>query len=175
MISNCGHDERGEYKGGRAGDNDGTEWRLVEWYSYPWLVVLRYPDAEIRHWMGDQARAAAENDHIGYDQSERQTFWEQLQKAGYDAAKISTDCETDCSAGVLAIAKAAGYHFGIRKLQDIDQTGYTGNEEAILEQAGFQVLRDSRYLTSDKYLDNGDILLSPKNHTAFNVTRGALF
>jgi GH25 family lysozyme M1 (1,4-beta-N-acetylmuramidase) len=173
MISNCGHDERWNYRGGNAGDNNGTEWQLVNWYSYPWNVALRYPDAVVRHWMGDQARAAANNNHIGYDQGQRLGFWDQLQKAGYDAAKISVNCETDCSAGVLAIAKAAGYHFGIQKLKDINQTGYTGNEEAILKNAGFEVLRDSKYLTSDKYLDNGDILLNTQNHTAFNVTRGA--
>lgn len=27
MISNCGHDERGKYSGGKAGDQTGTEWQ----------------------------------------------------------------------------------------------------------------------------------------------------
>lgn len=171
-ISNLGHDERWQYRGGQVGDNNGTEWQIVNWYSYPWDMVLRYPDAKIRNWMGNQARAAAENNHIGYDQGQRQTFWEQLQKSGYDASKITVNCESDCSAGVLAIAKAAGFHFDVQKLKEINQNGYTGNEEQILRDAGFQVLRDSKYLTSDKYLDNGDILLNTQNHTAFNITRG---
>lgn len=173
-ISNLGHDERWAYRGGSAGDNNGTEWQIVNWYSYPdgWNCVLRYPDAKIRNWMGNQARAAANNNHIGYDQGQRQTFWEQLQKVGYDASKITVNCESDCSAGVLAIAKAAGFHFDVQKLKEINQNGYTGNEEQILRDAGFQVLRDSKYLTSDKYLDNGDILLNTQNHTAFNITRG---
>lgn len=173
MLSNNGHDERWQYSGGQSGDNNGTEWQIVNWYDYPWNVVLRYPDAKVRNWMGDQARAAANNNHIGYDQSERQTFWNELQKSGYDASKITTNCEADCSSGVLAIAKAAGYHFDIQKLKDINQNGYTGNEEAILSSAGFRVLRDRKYLTSDKYLDNGDILLNTQNHTAFNITRGS--
>ena len=172
-ISNCGHDERLSYRGGVAGDQNGTEWQIVRWYSYPWNVMLRHPDAKVRHWMGDQARAAARNDHIGYDQGQRQTFWENLADSNYDAAQITVNCETDCSAGVLAIAKAAGYHFNIDKLKNVNQNGYTGNEEAILKAAGFEVHRESKYLTSDTYLDNGDILLNTLNHTAFNIDAGS--
>lgn len=172
MISNCGHDERWAYSGGAAGDQTGTEWQLVPWYSYPWNVMLRYPDPTIRHWMGDQARKAALNNCIGYDQGQRQTFWINLADSDYDAAQITVKCEADCSSGVLAIAKAAGYHFNIEKLQNINQNGYTGNEEAILKGAGFIAYRESKYLTSGAYLDNGDVLLNTQNHTAFNVDRG---
>lgn len=171
-ISNCGHDERWAYTGGAAGDNNGTEWQIVPWYSYPWNVMLRYPDPVVRHWMGDQARAAALNNCIGYDQWQRQTFWNNLADSNYDAAQITVKCETDCSAGVLAISKAAGYHFDIDKLKGINQNGYTGNEEAILKGAGFIAYRDAKYLTSGAYLDNGDVLLNTQNHTAFNITRG---
>ena len=172
-LSNCGHDERWQYRGGAAGDQNGTEWQIVKWYSYPWNVMLRYPNAKVRHWMGDQARAAARNNHIGYDQGQRQTFWMNLADSNYDAAQITVNCETDCSAGVLAIAKAAGYHFGIDKLKNINQNGYTGNEEAILTAAGFEAHRESKYLTSDSYLDNGDVLLNTRNHTAFNIDAGS--
>ena len=172
MISNCGHDERWQYSGGAAGDQTGTEWQLVPWYSYPWDVMLRYPDPTVRHWMGDQARKAALNNCVGYDQGQRQTFWINLADSDYDAAQITVKCEADCSSGVLAIAKAAGYHFGIEKLQNINQNGYTGNEEQILKGAGFIAYRESKYLTSGAYLDNGDILLNTQNHTAFNVDSG---
>ena len=73
MISNCGGDEYGGIHGGAAGDQTGREWQLVGWYSYPWNVMLRYPDEKVRHWMGDQATAAAKNNLIGYDQWQRQT------------------------------------------------------------------------------------------------------
>lgn len=33
MISNCGHDERGKYSGGKAGDQKGDEWAVIPWYS----------------------------------------------------------------------------------------------------------------------------------------------
>ena len=175
MISNCGMDERGGFRGGRAGDNTGMEWRLCNWYPYPWDTMLRYPVPAVRHWMGDQARAAARNDHIGYDQAERMSFWYNLQLAGYDAAKIENNCEADCSSGVLAIAKAAGYHFGIDALKGVNAYGYTGNEESILRSAGFEVYKSAQYLSSCNYLDNGDILLNTTHHTAFNVSVGALY
>ena len=67
-VSNLGHDEQWQYRGGDAGDQTGTEWQLIPWYSYPWDCMIRYPNADVRHWMGDQARAAAINNNIGYDQ-----------------------------------------------------------------------------------------------------------
>lgn len=172
MLSNCGHDERWAYSGGAAGDNNGTEWQLMSWYSYPWNVMIRYPNAEVRHWMGNQARAAALNNCIGYDQGQRGTFWNNLVDSDYDCAQITVKCETDCSAGVLAICKAAGFHFGIKALMDINHWGTTWGEEQILRDAGFEIHREAKYLSSDKYLDNGDILLNTQNHTAFNVSRG---
>ena len=43
MISNCGHDENNRYSGGKAGDQTGTEWRVINWYNRPWKCVLRHP------------------------------------------------------------------------------------------------------------------------------------
>lgn len=45
MISNCGHDENGRYSGGKAGDQTGTEWQVINWYNRPWKCVLRHPNA----------------------------------------------------------------------------------------------------------------------------------
>ena len=50
---------------------------------------------------------------------------------------------------------------------------YTGNLRAALKAAGFEVLTDSKYLTSDAYLLKGDILLNDNAHTATNLTDGA--
>ena len=47
MISNCGHDERGKYSGGKAGDQKGDEWAVIPWYSRPWGVMLRHPNAAV--------------------------------------------------------------------------------------------------------------------------------
>ena len=173
MISNCGHDENNRYSGGKAGDQTGTEWRVINWYNRPWKCVLRHPDAKVRKMIASMAKAAAVNNKIGYDQSERYTFWEHLKASNYDPAQITIACEADCSSGVTAIVKGAGYRLGNEKMKNVSIYLYTGNMRAGLKAAGFEVLTDSKYLTSDAYLFAGDILLNDNAHVATNLTTGS--
>lgn len=176
MLSNSGHDSRGRYSGDIAGDQGG-EWSLVNWYNYSyggWDYILRHPSPTVRYYIKEFAIQAAQNDNIGYDQSERYTFWTQLAASGYHPMNIQVPCEADCSAGVLAIVKAVGYVLGNPALQNVSIYGYTGNERAILTSAGFVALSDSKYLTSDAYLLAGDILLNEANHTCICVTDGSM-
>lgn len=171
-ISNSGHDENGGYSGGSAGDQGG-EWTLRSWYNRPWNCVLRYEGSEeVRTLIAKLAIEAALNDCIGYDQNQRDTFWKRLQAAGYYPSKITTKCEADCSAGVIAIVKAVGYLLGISKLKNISAT-YTGNMRSAFKSAGFTVLTASKYLTGKEYLLPGDILLNDAAHTATNITKGS--
>lgn len=171
-ISNSGEDERGRISGGKAGDQTGKEWRIRSWYSSPWNVILRHPDAETRELIAQMAEAAAKNDKIGYDQYQRETFWNELKKVGYKPEKITTACEADCSAGVAAIVKGAGYRLGDTKMQGVSPSSYTGNLRSRLRAAGFNEYTASKYLTSDGYLLRGDILLKEAGHTAINLTDG---
>jgi len=170
-ISNSGSDERGNYKGGAAGDNTGREWQIRDWYNRPWNCVLRHPDPEVRACIADLATKAANNNKIGYDQYQRQTYWNELQKVNYDPSKITVACEADCSAGVIANIKAAGYLLGRKELQNITCT-YTGNMRSGLTAAGFACLTESKYLTGSSFLVAGDVLLNDKHHTATAVTNG---
>lgn len=171
MISNSGKDERGKYSGGVAGDQGG-EWTIRTWYNRPWNCVLRHPDANVRAKIAELSRKAALNNKIGYDQGQRNTYWTQLQKVGYDPSKITVACEADCSAGVIANVKAVGYLLGINALKSVNAT-YTGNMRAGFKNAGFTVLTASKYLTSDAYLLPGDILLNDSAHTAVNLDKGS--
>lgn len=176
MISNCGHDENNKYHGGKAGDQTGGEWTVRSWYNRPWTCILRHPDAKVREKIAEYAKSAAKNDNIGYDQWNRLSFWEELQKADYDPAKIKTKCEADCSLGVAAIVKAVGHKFGIKELEDVPTSMVTGNERSALKKAGFTVYTASKYLSSDKYLVPGDILLydaKDSGHTAINLDTGS--
>ena len=172
MISNCGHDEHGKYTGGVAGDQTGSEWQIRSWYNRPWNVLLRYPDRAVGDRIADLAVQAADNNNIGYDQGQRYTFWEALKIYGYEPKKIKVKCETDCSAGVLSIVKAVGYLMKIDSLKRVDPNGWTGSMVSQLSAAGFQVLRDSKYLISDDYDLPGDILLNELYHTAINISTG---
>jgi hypothetical protein len=119
------------------------------------------------------ARAAALNDNVGYDQGERDTFDRALREAGDDPSAIKIRCETDCSAGVIAITKAIGRKLGIPALSGIWAT-YTGNMRQAYRSAGYQVLTDRRYLVSPANLMAGDILLNDMHHVATNLDDGDL-
>ncbi len=171
-ISNSGSDENGRGRGGQAGDQTGKEWQLRTWYDRPWDVVLRYPDQRVALKIAQLGIDAALNNCIGYDMNQRDTYFTQLKKAGWEPSKITAACEADCSAGVCANVKAAGYLLGIAALQNHAGT-YTGNMRSALTRAGFQVLTASKYLNGSEYLLPGDILLNDVHHTATNITVGA--
>lgn len=175
MIANSGHDERGKYTGGVAGDQSGSEWEVKKWYkySYGWNCVLRYPDIKVGEKIAELAREAANNNNIGYNQGNRTSFWYALKNANYDPSQIKTKCDADCSAGVSAIVKAVGYLLNIQALKDIAITNYTGSMKSNFRAAGFEVLTDSKYLTSDDYLLPGDIILNEKHHTCINLDFGS--
>lgn len=171
LILNCGSDENGKFSGGNAGDQTGKEWCVRNWYFGSWKCVLRHPDPAVRALLASLGEKAALNDMIGYDQNQRDTYWKELQKAGYDPSAITTPCEADCSSGVISNVKAAGYLLGNTMLQKCTAT-YTGNMRAGLKAAGFEVLTDSKYITSSAYLLAGDVLLADGKHTATNLTDG---
>ena len=176
MIANSGHDEKGKYRGGIAGDQTGKEFAIINWYNRPWTCVLRYPSKRVAKDLAYLARAAALNDAIGYDQGERVTFWAALSEAAnYDTAKITKPCEADCTSGVATLVKAAGLRQGVAALAVIDPDYYwSGNMRPGFKAIGFHVLTEKRFLTSDSYLLPGDILLYEGHHAATNLDVGAL-
>ena len=172
-ISNSGSGESGKYKGGKAGDQSKKEWYLRKWYDRPWTCVLRWPDINVGTLIAQLGIDAALNDKIGYDQGQRYTYQEQLKKAGWLPARITTACEEDCTAGVNANVHAAGHLLGVAALLSIPETGVrSGNMRKYYKAAGFQVLTDSKYLKNGDYLLPGDVLLYDDHHGATNVTCG---
>lgn len=172
-ISNCGHDERGKYSGGVAGDQTGTEYQVRNWYDRPWKCVLRYPDAVVGKRIATISKNAAKNENIGYDQYQRITYYNELKAVNWRSKRIKKKCEADCSSSTAANVIAAGHQLGLKKLQEVNPNCTTFNLRAALKAAGFNVLTDSKYLTSDAYLLPGDILLNDECHVAVNLTKGA--
>lgn len=172
LISNSGHDENGRYSGGRAGDQTGTEWALIPWYSRPWKCVLRHPNSAVRAKIAELGVKAAKNDLIGYDQGQRDTYWQHLKASNYDPSQITIACEADCSAGVIANVKAVGHLLNIDSLKNLKAT-YTGDMRSAFRAAGFTVLTDKKYLNGPDYLLAGDVLLNDGLHTATNIADGA--
>lgn len=174
MISNSGKDENGRYIGGKAGDQTGKEWHIIPWYNRPWNCVLRYngdKKEKVRKLIAQMAKEAAENNNVGYDQGQRTTYYTALSAVGWKPKKIKKPCESDCSGGVCSNVKGAGYRLGIKVLQNIPITT-THYMREVFKKAGFKVLTNSKYLKSDAYLLEGDILLNDSHHTATNITDG---
>lgn len=134
--------------------------------------MLRFTDQTVALTIAKLGIDAALNNKIGYDQAQRTTYWKQLQAANYDPSAITVACEEDCTAGVSANVKAAGFIHGVKALQDVSICS-SRNMKSVFSKAGFKVLTDSKYLTSGKYLLPGDVLLYENHHAATNITIGS--
>ena len=164
-IGQASKDERGRYSGGIAGDQDGKEVTIREWYNRPWNKVLRPKNPDKAEKIAAAMEKACKNDYIGYDQNQRTTLYSLCKANGWKIEDIKTPCETDCSALVSVCVNATG----IRVSGDI----YTGNEaKALLQTGEFELLSAPKYLLSDEYLKRGDILLYEFHHTAIALQDG---
>ena len=164
-IGHASIDERGKASGGQAGDQTQREVYIREWYNKAWTHVLRPKKEAVANAIVKACKAACANDNIGYDQGQRTTLYTQAVAVGYALEKIAAKCECDCSSLVAVCVNAAG----VKVSKDI----YTGNMVAALKNTGaFDVLTDSKYRTSDKYLKAGDILVCV-GHTAMVLENGA--
>jgi len=184
MVSNCGKNEYGTISGGSAGDQTGKEYWAIAWYNFGQTVIYRHPNRTVGNLIADLAQKAADNDNIGYDQPTRLSFYRQLQNTGWQVDKITTPCAADCSSATAGILLAAGHilsgnedkvlkAIGEKIVDNIDPADTTYDIGEDLANAGFKALRDSKYLTSDKYLLPGDINLNATSHVNINLTTGA--
>lgn len=164
-IGQASRDERMRYSGGIAGDQDGREVLIREWYNRPWNKVLRARNSNIAEKIAAAMEKACRNDFIGYDQNQRTTLYSICKANGWKIEDVKTPCETDCSALVAVCVNAAG----VKVSGDI----YTGNEaKALLQTGEFELLSAPKYLLSDEYLKRGDILLYEFHHTAIALQDG---
>lgn len=163
-IGHASIDERGKAKGGTAGDQTGKEVYKRTWYSKPWHTVFRPKSAAVAEKIAKAMEQACVNNNIGYDQNQRTTLYTQAKAKSWDISKVTTKCETDCSALVAVCCNAAGV--------TVSKDMYTGNETAVLKDTGkFDVFTASKYVNGTDYLMRGDILLGT-GHTAIVLTDG---
>jgi hypothetical protein len=161
-------DEHGKARGGDAGNQSGRELRIQSWYKHEkgW-VVIRAKSAEVRAKIADAMRKAVANKKIGYDQNQRDTLYNRAKFVGFDPSRITTACETDCSALVRVCCAFAGITVGSFR---------TYNEPAMLKATGkFDVLKDSIFTDHSDRLVTGDILCTPvSGHTVVVLNTGSL-
>lgn len=170
LITHASHDERGKILGGVPGDQSGQEVCTRSWYSRPWDFVIRLTDSFMRERLAQAMERAAANPHIGYNQLRRNTALAAARPMGYDPARITRDCDTDCSALVTLCLFYAGIPEAALYKQGNSAT--TSTLRARLAATGTVSVYSSReYVAKPDKLIRGDILLSEGRHVAV-VTRG---
>jgi len=172
MAIKIGHaaiDENGKATGGVAGDQTGKEICTRSWYSASWDCVLRPKKAELAEKSAKFVEAACANDNIGYDQSQRNTLYAQATAVKFDCSKIVVKCECDCSSliHVAVIAAGANITYG--------SNGFTTRTmvNELVKSGDYEKLTASKYLTSDKYLKRGDIIVNEGSHTVMVLENGS--
>ena len=164
MAIRIGHasiDENGKAVGGTSGDQNGKEVCIRSWYNGGWEFLARPKSAAVAEKMALACEAGCANHNIGYDQNQRNTLNTQAKKVDYDLSKITTPCETDCSAFVSVCILAAGVNLS-----------YSGNlpttrtlKSALSKTGNFDIFTDSKYLVGTGNLCRGDILCKAGSHT----------
>ena len=161
MLGYASQDEFGNDRGGEAGDQTGKEVKVSSWYNHPWTKVYRCIDPVAAEKIAVAMEQACANDNIGYDQGNRLSCWTQAQMNNWDLSKITTKCECDCTSLMAVCLWAAGFEVN-KSMTDPD---------VVLPTNKFELLTDSKYLTSGAYLKRGD-LMDSRNHVAICLTNG---
>ena len=172
MTVRIGHasiDENGNATGGRAGDQTGKELCTRDWYTKGWNVLLRPVRTSLAEKSAQAMEAACRNELIGYDQGGRNTLYEKAKAVNFLLEAIEKACECDCSSLVHVCAIAGGANL------TYESNGYTTRTmvRAFVNSGDYVKLTDSKYLTTDKYLMRGDILVKEGSHTAMVLTNGS--
>lgn len=167
MVGSARGDENNSAHGGQAGDQTSYELSTQEWYNHPkkWRV-FRPRNIETAEKIAWNMQAACDNNYIGYDQYQRDTLYEVAEKVGFNCSKVTTNCETDCSALVRVCCAYAGINLS---------TFNTETEPSILLKSGaFIELTGKSYTDNSDYLLRGDILdTATKGHTVVVLSNGS--
>jgi hypothetical protein len=171
MAIKIGHssiDENGKIAGGALGDQTGKEVCTRAWYNGGWNIVLRPVSADVAEKSAKFVEAICANNNVGYDQYNRNSLYKLASANGFNGAAVGK-CECDCSSlmHTAAIAGGANIYYGSNGATTRTLRTVLGNTEY------YKVLTESKYLTSDKYLKRGDILVKEGSHTVMALENGS--
>ena len=144
---------------GQPGDSTGKEVLIGDWYSFGQDAVYRFKNKykKIRKEAASLAGGIANNDCVGYGQSDRLSFFRQWGLVDYDISRLNTNCNTDCSAFIGAILNALGI--------SVSPSVTTFNMDTELMATGmFDKFTGAEYLNSDAKLMAGDIVNNSQAH-----------
>jgi hypothetical protein len=160
---------------GTAGDSTGKEVLTVDNYDITkkgYHVLLRPKSAELAEKSAKACEAACANNKIGYSQAGRTSLYNEAKAVNFDLSKITTACNTDCSAFMAVCAIAGGAKVSpsvttrnMAKIRtDIDTFATCGS---------YEIKTDSIYFKDAEYLKRGDILVKEGSHTIMILGKGS--
>ena len=168
IIAHASIDENNRAKNGKAGDQSKREVCTRSWYNKPWGCVIRFNDPVMREKVASCMEKAAANDHIGYDQNQRNTLLVLARQHHYDVSKVTEDCETDCSALVSVACMYAGIPENVLTFSGNCATTRT-LKQALKSTGEVVIYTTPLYTSKSDKLIRGDILLKEGAHVAVVV------
>lgn len=171
-IAEAVHDELGKYKGGKAGDQTGDEFRIRNYYAMKATVVVRFNDANMREKVAFCMERGANNSNIGYDQNQRNTVLTEARKHGYDMGTIDVPCESDCSSATSVACIYAGCPESIMFGGGNCATTSTLRSR-LQKSASVTIYTNTAYTRSDKNLIRGDIVIREGHHVFVVLSNGS--
>ena len=158
--SSYGNTTPGDQNGGKEVSTENYYVHSKGWY------VLRAKNAEVRERIAVAMERACANNDIGYDQSTRNTLYNNVKPYGFDPSKTTKKVNTDCSALVRVCVNYAGIEVG---------NFITSTEVSVLMATGaFDKFTDDAHCKSSDRLLRGDILdTRTKGHTVVVLSNGA--
>lgn len=162
-------DENGKAHGGKAGDQTGKELSTQSWYKHAkgWRV-FRAKSRDVAEKIAQDMQWACDNSKIGYDQYQRDTLYNAAKPLGFNCKKVTTACETDCSALVRVCVNYAGVTVGNFRTPD--------EAAKLLATGAFVELTGAKYTDQSTYLGRGDILVTrTQGHTVVVLSNGSRY
>ena len=164
-IGHASLGSNGRINGDKAGDQNGKEVYIRNWYSKPWTHVIRFKNSAMREKVADCMIAACNNNHIGYNQATRNTLLLYARNVGYNPALVNKVCDTDCSALVTLCCLYAGVQEKSLVVGGNSSTTSTLRKRLVAT-GTVEVFTTKDYTTQSDKLMRGDILLSEGHHVA---------
>ena len=102
--------ENGKAVGGIRGDQTGREVKVGYYYNFGQNIIIRFRDIEKGRKLAKIAKWLANSNILGYNQNDRESFFKECEKRGWNWKVIKRDikkgkfppCNTDCSAFAAA-------------------------------------------------------------------------
>ena len=159
-IGHASIDEHNKISGGNAGDQTSKEVCIRSYYDKNWNFVLRPRNPDIAEKTAKACELRCNNNHIGYDQNQRNTLLTLLESLKWDYTKITQNTECDCSSFMTACAICGG-----AKIKYKGNAPTTRTMVAKFKESGYY---EAIRFTNPKHtgLKRGDILVKEGSHTA---------